>query len=307
VFVLDDVDLLADSSGALERIILTFVGNDGFGLFHLDETITCQVQPGGSVSAYKPWRYAEDIWIQETVLNVIVGEVLVVEADIDVESFWSRILGNLANDCSRVGHLAVNVNLVAHAVHESDLDSAAVVVGTLEVLSADLDLVAFGVLGHTVSRVYRGHFGTVVELDAVGDVLPLLLVRGNLNSDVADHFSFGSNTFLLSFGDSRHVDWLIDDGASYWVDESALKLDCLIGAVVVLELVEVQADHSQWRVAGVGEILGVHVFDDEGLVVLESVFSVTVVESLVRNELLTISRYGNHHCVRDIHRWRLNS
>jgi hypothetical protein len=31
------------------------------------------------------------------------------------------------------------------------------------------------------------------------------------------------------------------------------------------------------------------------------------VESLVRNELLTISRYGNHHCVRDIHRWRLNS
>ena len=177
MFILHHVDLFADCSGALERIVLTFVGNNRFGLFHLDETITCEVQSGGSVSADKPWRNTEDVWVQETVLDVIVGEVLVIEAHIDVQRFWSRVLGNLADDCSCVGHLAVNVNLVALTVHKSDLDAAAVVVGTLEVVAADLDLVSFWVLGHAISWVYRGHLRTVVEFDAVGDVLPLLLVR----------------------------------------------------------------------------------------------------------------------------------
>lgn len=177
MFILYHVDLFTDSSGALQRIVLTFVGNDGFGLFHLDETITCEVQSGGSMSADKPWRNTEDVWVQETVLDMIVGEVLVVEAHIYVQRFWRRVLGNLADDCSCVGHLTVDVNLVALAVHESDLDAAAVVVRTLEVVAADFDLVAFRVLGHAVSWVYRGHLRTVVEFYAVGNVLPLLLVR----------------------------------------------------------------------------------------------------------------------------------
>ena len=118
----------------------------------------------------------QDEWIHEAVLDVVIGVVLIVETNIDVQCLWSWVLWNWTSYRSRVTLLSINENLLSICIRESNLELAAVAIWALKVVSCYLKPLSLRVLRNTIGWIERSYFWSVVELYLMLSVLPLLTI-----------------------------------------------------------------------------------------------------------------------------------
>lgn len=90
----------ARSSRAGQGLISGLKCDKGLGLLNLDESVAAEGELGGSSSADEFGLNILDEGVKVSELDPVVGVVLVVESDVDVEGLGSGVLGDVAENTS---------------------------------------------------------------------------------------------------------------------------------------------------------------------------------------------------------------
>jgi hypothetical protein len=138
MLILDSVDVLANAVlRALETLHATVETDHGLAVLHLHESIAHDGDDSCSLGADESRLDIQDERIHEAVLDSIIGEVLPIEAYVNIQGLWCGILWNGALNHSRAQHGSRLQDVVSPLVLEPNFDFGAVAVGTNEVIACD--------------------------------------------------------------------------------------------------------------------------------------------------------------------------
>jgi len=179
------------------------------------------------MSTNQPWANTKDKWIDKTELNIIIGVVNSVKADVNCQGFRSWICWNLSDDILSISHITINNNFISIFVCESDLDVLAIAVWAFEVVTTNFNFLFGWVLGLTICWIDRCDSWTIKESNLLLDVLPLLSINTNFNGSLFADRGLGSNAFVLGVCQFSHNNFSSNDTTTT-VQESTFNFNIFI-------------------------------------------------------------------------------
>jgi hypothetical protein len=89
-----------------------------------------------STDVNKSWAYAYNIWIEETISELIMGVILIIKSDLNFKNVWLGVWWYRAHDCVVSSQSSGDKNTVLTS-SKSNSNIRAVVVGAIKVGTAD--------------------------------------------------------------------------------------------------------------------------------------------------------------------------
>lgn len=205
------------------------------------------------MSAEKSWLDTKDIWIQETELHSIVGEVLVIEAHVNIKCLWSWVFWNLDFHSIRVkNEFSVHEDLVSNCVCESCLNLTAVpIIWADKVLSINLKIEVLWILGNSVGWVDSSNSWTIEVSYLMANVLPVLAICRHFHPERTNRICLWSNALKLAISHPGHISWLVDIVSSSLLFKPALEGNIIVSSIIEHELIELHTSEYHWRISSI--------------------------------------------------------